>query len=373
MQLFTLFVVIVCMTHHCCLGEVSMKVDIYPGFGWDNLRFMDLLPIFNVSNFNSSNIFQSCIEVIPMHENKIELESTVIDMFNSKSHEYASNFMIGGSASYSSFEISGAYSNEYVTVKKEQNQEKTVTLHNQINYLMSDVLLSRRCPITEQAKKDLLMIAQYEMSNEHELANYEAELFVKNYGTHYVNRIHLGGSITQEDFIYESVYESSGSRKRIHKAAAQLSFLSAFKLSSSYGTSVAQSDLNQYQNSITKRRLSAKGGDVLILSSPLETWQATVKSKPAIIRRGIENITYIINSNQLPELSRRALVRVQERLTQAIETYAEMNTIRGCMKRGSPSFNWVANVDDGNCAAPPQRYQLAGIIRTCSEDSRLSQ
>ncbi len=53
-------------------AEKSMKVDIYPGFGWDHLRFINMSPVFDVSNFNDSDVFQSCIEMIPLHENKIE-------------------------------------------------------------------------------------------------------------------------------------------------------------------------------------------------------------------------------------------------------------------------------------------------------------
>ena len=39
-----------------------------------------MAPIYDVSNFNGSDVFQSCIEMIPPHENKIEMGSAEILM-----------------------------------------------------------------------------------------------------------------------------------------------------------------------------------------------------------------------------------------------------------------------------------------------------
>ena len=49
-----------------------------------------------------------------------------------------------------------------------------------------------------------------------------------------------------------------------------------------------------------------------------------------------------------------------------------MNAVRGCMHRDSPSFNWVANVDDGSCAPSDQNSQFGGFIRSCSEEESLT-
>jgi hypothetical protein len=84
-------------------SDKSVMVDIYPGFGWDNLRFIDMSPVFDVSNFNKSNKFQSCIEVIPVRRTKIELGSTIVDMFDSRTKDYSSNLFVGGSAGYMGF------------------------------------------------------------------------------------------------------------------------------------------------------------------------------------------------------------------------------------------------------------------------------
>ncbi|CAF4360565.1 unnamed protein product, partial [Rotaria sp. Silwood2] len=356
-----------------CNAEKLPNIDIYPGFGWDHLRFIDLAPIYEVSNLKDSDMFQSCIEMIPLHENKIEMGSTEIDTFDSRTSDYSSNLMIGGSAGFGGFKIGGSYSKEYQTTKKEQGQEKTITLRNQIDYLMVDVILLSACPLHPQVKKDLIEIAEHQANKESLLATYFAQLFVKKYGTHYTSRLYLGGSIIEEDFISQSNYSSNTSEKRMYRAAAEASFLGSFGLSANYGSGSIynQTTINQYTTKINRKILSSKGGDIFILDGHMEAWQASVKKNPAIIRRAIENLTYFIQADKLPELTNMALSKVREEINGAVNTYVEMNTIRGCMNRNSASFNWIANFDDGSCISVQQTTQFGGFIRTCSEDSRM--
>ncbi|CAF5025863.1 unnamed protein product [Rotaria sp. Silwood1] len=283
--------------------------------------------------------------------------------------------MIGASAGFGGFKIGGSYSNEYQRIKAEQKELKSITLHNQIDYLMVDTIILPSCPLATHVKKELIQIAQYAMTGQPLMATYAAELFVKKYGTHYTSRLYLGGSISEDDFISESEYLSTETNKKLYKAAAEASFLGSFSLSASFSSSSSlnQNDINRFKQQIQRKIINAKGGDVFILGNQMSVWQSSVKTKPAIIRRAIENITSIIQSEKIPELSFAGLIEVQKKINDAIETYIEMNTIRGCMNRLSPSFNWVANVDDGLCAPASLKFQFGGFIQTCVEDSRLEQ
>jgi hypothetical protein len=80
---------------------------------------MDMNPIFDVSNVNYLDKFQSCIEVIPVRRNRIELSSTLIDMFDARTSDYSSNLFIGGSGSYKGFKAGGSYSSEYTRRRKD--------------------------------------------------------------------------------------------------------------------------------------------------------------------------------------------------------------------------------------------------------------
>jgi hypothetical protein len=356
-------------------GEKSLKVDIYPGFGWDNLRFLDMNPIYDVTNFNDSIVFQSCVELIPIHQNKISLGSEVVDLFDSRTNDYSSNVMISGKGGYMGFSIGGSYSQEYRTTKKHQGEEQTITLRNQIDYLMVDVLLGTSCPLNRKVKRDIMEISEYIQSEETAMATYAAQLFVKNYGTHFTSRIHLGGSLIQEDFIHNTDYQSSEVTQRSYRAAAEASFLNTFSVSAKFATSSSTNDssIEATKKNITRKVVLTKGGTVSLLEGSMANWQASVEGRPVIVRRAIENITFFIQSDVIPELSEIALTRVREKIDQAVETYTQMNVYSGCMNRSSPSFNWIANVDDGSCAPADMNSQFGGFIRTCTEDSRLIQ
>ncbi len=356
-----------------CHGEKSLKIDIYPGFGWDHLRFIDMSPVFDVSNFNDSDVFQSCIEMIPLHENKIETGSTVIDAFDSRTTHHSTNILIGGSAAYGAFKLGGSYSNEYQKLKHEQGEEQTITLRNHIDYLMVDVILQSTCPLNSQVKKDLIDIAKYVTTNQPLRATYAAQIFVKKYGTHFTSRLYLGGSISEDDYISHSNYYASESEKRAHKAAAEASFLSTYSLTASFSTAQNDTEVNQNKKTINRKVINSKGGDVFVSGNHMEVWQSSVKTRPAIIRRAVENMTYFIQSDKIPELTDIALAHVRQKINDAIDTYVEMNAIRGCLHRNSPSFNWVANIDDGSCAPADQNSQFGGFIRTCQEDEGLAQ
>jgi hypothetical protein len=370
--LLLLTVVIFCIQAD---SDKSVMVDIYPGFGWDNLRFIDMTPIFDVSNFNKSNKFQSCIEVIPVRRTKIELGSTVIDMFDSRTKDYSSNLFVGGSAGYMGFRIGGSFSNEYQISKKEQGEEKTITLRNQIDYIMYDVILTSSCQLNPQVKKDLIEIAQYQTSEQSAMATYAAQNFVKKYGTHVTSRLSLGGSIMQEDFIKASAYYKEITEKRSYHVAAEASFCGTFSISSKFSSSssTSDSDSTEIKKSFTRKIISSKGGKLSLSNGSMESWESSIDSLPVIVRRGIENITSFIQSDKIPELSEVELLNVREELNEAVGTYIQMNAYSGCMDRSSESFNWVANVDDGACKPSEENSRFGGFIRTCTENSRLDQ
>ncbi|CAF1020496.1 unnamed protein product [Adineta steineri] len=358
------------------VGEVeSLKVDIYPGYGWDNLRYLDMNPIYDVSNLNDSWIFQSCIELIPIRQNKLSLGSEVIDVFDSRTHDYSSNTMISAKGGYLTFRIGGSYSYEYQNVKRQQGEEQTITLRNQIEYLMVDVLLKPSCPLNPQVKNDLIEIAGYIENEETAMATYAAQLFVKNYGTHFTNRIHLGGSLIEEDFILHDNFQSNEETRRSYRATAEASFMNTFSISGKFSTSSTTIDNSTegFKKMITRKIVHTRGGVVSLLENSMNTWQTSVEANPVIIRRAVENITFFIDSHKIPELSEVALMRVIEKIDQAVETYIQMNVYSGCMNRSSPSFTWIANVDDDSCLPAGINSQFGGFIRTCTENSRLPQ
>ena len=182
----------------------------------------------------------------------------------------------------------------------------------------------------------------------------------------------MGGSISEDDYVSHTSFYASENEKRLHKAAAEISFLNTYSLSTSFSSARNTAEENQHKENINRKVIHSKGGDVFVSGNHMEAWQASVNSRPAIIRRAIENMTYFIQSNTIPELTDIALGQVRQKINDAVNTYVEMNVVRGCMHRDSPSFNWVANVDDGSCAAADQNSQFGGFVRSCSEEEGLT-
>lgn len=338
---------------------------------------MQMSPIYAVENFKDSNPSQSCIDIIPIYENQLELNSEVFDAYDLAKNDYSKNTLIKGSVGFSIFKIGGSYSEAFQKIKEQQSQETSITVRNQIEYTIAEVLVSNTCPLNSQTKKELLRISTHLNNQQLTLATYVAQMFVKRYGTHFTSRAVLGGSIVEEDFIKIDKFNFSETTIRGHKVAAQFSFVKLFNDgngSISFGidressTTFTDTEINGYTKNFTRRIISSKGGDVFALGSAMGTWVSSLKANPVILRRQIDNLTSIIQSEQFPELSEFELADLRREISGAIDAYIQFNTIPGCTVRDSTSFNYQANFDDGSCGNITQNEQFGGFIGTCTEN-----
>ncbi|CAF1536356.1 unnamed protein product [Didymodactylos carnosus] len=156
------------------------------------LRLLEMNPVYDVSNFNDSDVFQSCIEMLPIRQSKIDLESDIVDLYDSRSIDYASKYVMEGSLNFEKFKLGGSYESNYQKIKKQQSHDRTIAIRNELSILVADVILSSSCPLNYQAKKDLIEIAKYSQ-NQPLSASYAAQMFIRKYGTHFTSRIQLGG------------------------------------------------------------------------------------------------------------------------------------------------------------------------------------
>lgn len=139
-------------------------------------------------------------------------------------------------------------------------------------------------------------------------------------------------------------------------------------VSVSSSSSFGSEQMNQFANNISRKIIHKKGGDLYVLESNITRWQASLKENPVILRRFIENMTSFIQSDKINELTEIELAKLRQEINKAVEIYVERNYIYGCMDSKSPSFNWIANVDDGSCKNPNETAKFGGFIRTCDEE-----
>jgi hypothetical protein len=366
MTVITVIIVLVLTTVHA----KNLSVDLYPGYGWDNLRFIDMLPIYNVRNYNGSLVMQECVSHIPIHKTELEMNSDIIDIYDSSAKTYASEYTIGGSAGFLGFGVSASYSEQYQQMKEQQGREDTVTIRNEIRITSADVLLLRSCPLDPQFKAEIIEIANHIKNDQQIMATYASQLFVFHYGTHYTSRFRLGGHIVEENFMKSKELYSSETIKKNSQASAKASFIWKLSLSAHYGNqkNMTSADVSEFEERVNQRRITSEGGQPFLLGMSLQNWQSTIEDNPVILQRMVENITVAIDPKQIPEIEEFYVYKAIEEISKAIETYVQMNLLHGCMERTSSSFNWLANIDDGSCTESVLDIQFGGFIRTCEID-----
>lgn len=347
-----------------------MAIELYPGYGWDQLRFIDMLPIYNIRNFNDSIIMQECVAHIPTRKSELEISSDVIDVYDSTAKSYANKYTVGGGVSFLGIGVSASFSEQYQQMKEQQGRENTVTIRNEFRYTFADVLLLRSCPLDSQFKAEIIKIANHIKEDEDMMATYESQLLVLRYGTHFTSRFRIGGHIVEDNFIKSRELYSSETIKKTTQTSAKASFIGKLSLSANYGSQkdVTTTDISQFEQRVTQRRITSEGGQPFLLGMSLGTWQATIENDPIILQRMIENITAAIDPKQITEIEEFYVYKAIEEIDKAIGTYIKMNLYPGCTDRTSSSFNWLANIGDGSCAASVSEQQFGGFIRTCLTD-----
>ena len=79
----------------------------------------------------------------------------------------------------------------------------------------------------------------------------------------------------------------------------------------------------------------------------LQKWQEDVANRLVAIGRSGLPLPALLQPEALPELPAPAMHRVEAAVSRAISRYYEINMHPGCLKRGAPNFDPLANVDDG--------------------------
>lgn len=346
----------------------SLFVDLYPGYGWDHLRFIDMLPIYQVRNANSSVQMQECIAHVPIREVEIEMNSDIIDVYDSTTKDYSSEHILGGGVGFMGFGISASFSKQYRELKERQGREQTVIIRNEILHNTADVFLLRSCPLDSHLKAEIINIANNIRDDEPIMARYAAQTFVLRYGTHYTSRFRIGGRIVEENFMKTQDLYSSSTVTKSMQAGAKASFIGKFSLSASYGTSNSDTNnnINQYQQKVSERKITAHGGQPYLIGMPLKDWQASIDDNPVVLQRMVENITMAIDPKQISEVEQYYVYKALEEINRAVDTYVRMNLMPGCLDRKSPSFNWLANNDNGKCDTPIYALQFGGFYQNCT-------
>ncbi|XP_061178925.1 macrophage-expressed gene 1 protein-like [Saccostrea echinata] len=362
------------------MGGNVARFEVLPGLGWDNLQNKDagMLVQYNYSECRTTEdgryLIPDCVFTVPIKSSQLEVFGELFQHWNNYTATTSSSVNVEAGLHLGSFGISGKYSHESQSVRKHQIMDKSVTTRVQARYIRYSAKLQPDTPLNPAFRKRLKNIAYYIQTNKTNMARYQSQLLVRDYGTHVISSVDAGAIISQLDEVKSTFSNSYSMDSRQVVAAASASFMSIFSVGAEYKHSTSQEVIDQYLGNRTHSKVKTFGGPVFQPSNfTLNQWAAEIGLDLVSVDRSGFPIYDLISTQTLPELPPSILYPLVQTVKGAVEEYYKFNVYRGCTNIDSPNFSFIANVDDGTCESPETNYTFGGVYQTCSQSGQLRQ
>ena len=352
------------------LSAPLYQMAVLPGIGFDNLRNLEKSQILNY-NFSTCKIssdgrylLPDNVFLIPNLKSSVEVFAEFFDHWDNYKSMTSASINVEASSSFFA-QINAKFSADYMSTKTRHVKEKTKTTRVQIRYNLYTVKIQPDAQLHPTFKSRLFDIAASQQNNDTELANYLAELLVRDYGTHVVTSADAGASLAQIDQVSSSLLETSGVTTTNIRASASVSFLRKFSLSTSFEYGSTTQMKNGFLNNRMHSEVVTMGGPPFRPNLTIEEWVNGVPNALVAVDRSGEPLHFAITTGTIPELPPTAIRDLADTVYSAINRYYSTNTMRGCTQLSSSNFNFQANVDDGTCQAVRSNFGFGGIYQSC--------
>jgi hypothetical protein len=356
-----------------------IRYESLPGNGWDNLRNKDagVVVNFNYSKCKTTNdgryIIPDTIYTVPIKSSRVETYAELFDHWKNYTSTTSSSINVGAGLTLAHLGISGSFSDESESIRSHQVNDKSVTTRVQVRYVRYTAKLQPDTPLHPSFRSRLLSIASHLQLNNTNMATYESELLVRDFGTHVVTSVDAGAALVQIDEIKSSFNRDYSSSKSKITATASASFFSVFHISASYEHQTTKEMIDQYIGNRSHSRVETYGGPVFKpVNFSLNDWADEIGDELVALDRSGDPLYFLITPYSLPELPHSVVYKVIQSVKSAIELYYKFNTYRGCTNPDSPNFSFQANVDDDTCKPPNTNFTFGGVYQTCSRSGQLS-
>ncbi|XP_059156146.1 macrophage-expressed gene 1 protein-like [Physella acuta] len=347
------------------------RFEVLPGIGWDNLRNLEagMVVTYNFSKCKGTDDGQFLIPddvfTVPIKYSRVETFAEIIDSWHSSKSLTSNTVNIQAGFSFGGVSVSGKFSYEHENIKSTQIEDKAVTVRVQLRYHRYEVKLQPDPVLSPQFKSRLLNIATYLGLNQTQQARYEGQLLVRDFGTHVITSVTAGAGLVKDDYLSRHYATSETTSKTSILVSASASFLGIFKFSAAYGHTSQQTDTSAYLNQVTHSYIQTFGGPNFRSNMTVDEWALEVDNNLVPMDRTGDPLYFFITTQTLPELPPITVAEVENLVKESIETYYEMNTIRGCTKLDAPNFSFSANFDDGSCHSQATNLTFGGVFQTC--------
>ena len=265
------------------------RLEVLPGLGFDNLRNLDMgqVHLYNYSTCKVTEdgkyMIPDSVYVIPLQEGHYKFYADYFDHWDNYTSITSSRVNVGFGASFFGglFKIGGSYSKEKQSVKANQVNYNSKTTRVSFRNRIYAVHLDASAELHPKFKSKVYEIAASVQNNDTGLAQYLAELIIRDYGTHYVTSVEAGAVFAKLDSISETY--SNNVDKTIATSAASFSFPILQTFSGSfdlgYGRMTSQENIQAYQNNMKRSEIFTIGGASFTPDLNLTTWLNDIPNK----------------------------------------------------------------------------------------------
>ena len=351
------------------------EMEVLPGAGFDNLRNLDMGLVHDLNyslcrvSKDGRYLLPDSMFVVPLQESKVDVYATYFDHWDNYT-DMTSTSINAGIGLFSV--VNGKFSAGYSSMKTHQVNDKSKTTRVEIRHKLYNVKIQPGAPLHPVFKSRLFDIAAHLQNNNTELANYDSELLVRDYGTHYLTSMDAGALLSQTDFVKSSYVSNQLKDTTKITASASANFFGKVSLSSSFSHQTSQEDISNFLTNRTHSEVVTIGGPPFTPNLTLSVWEAGVPDSLVAIDRSGDPLHYVINVNTLPDLPELTVQHLSDVVRNAINRYYRVNTRHGCTSLGAENFNFQANVDDRTCDPPNTNFTFGGVYQNCIVDPNLN-
>jgi hypothetical protein len=359
-------------------GKDVTRFGVLPGMGWDNLRNKagDMVVFFNYSECRTTDdgkyLIPDSVFTVPVKTSQVEISGETFQHWSDYISTTASSINSEASFFHVGVMLSGSFSKEKETVKRNQISGKSVTTRVQARYVRYSAKLQHGSQMSSVFRQQILNIANNIQRNLSTLAEYESQILVRDFGTHILSSVDAGAVVSQTDQIKSSFLKNLNKDTSKLLVAACGSYKSKFRMSSEYQSTSSKEFIGMYEGNRTHSAISAIGGPIFKPSKfSLNDWASQIKDDLVTVDRGGFPIYEVISVRNFPDIPLSTVYSTFEQVKNAVEEYYKFNTYRGCTDIDSPNFSYLANVDDGTCSYKVGNYSFGGVYQTCTETGQL--
>ena len=139
-----------------------------------------------------------------------------------------------------------------------------------------------------------MTIRNFFQNNNTEIAWYQTQLLVRDFGTHFTTSVDAGATLIQEDHIKAKFMKDSKLTSTAVRAAASGVLYSKLNVSVGVQNSVSQGTIKEYTSNQTSSRIFTYGGPPFRADFTAADWQENLKDNLVAIDRFADIVCYYL-------------------------------------------------------------------------------